>query len=79
VTGVTAFHLIAANYLIPRFVGGRTHLNAVSSTLSILFFGWMWGGMGLLLAIPIAAVLRSALGSNPATAPLGRWLGDEDP
>ena len=45
--------------------------------VSLLFFGWMWGGMGLLLAIPILAVLRSALESNPATAQLGRWLGDD--
>lgn len=76
VAGVTTFHLLAANYLIPRLVGGRTHLNAVSSTLAILFFGWMWGGMGLLLAIPIASVLRSVLESNPGTQPLGQWLGD---
>jgi predicted PurR-regulated permease PerM len=75
--GVSALHLMAANYLVPRFVGGRTHLNAVSSTLALLFFGWMWGGMGLLLAIPILAVLRSALESHPATEHLGRWLGDD--
>lgn len=76
VTGVSALHLVAANYLVPRFVGGRTHLNAVSSTLALLFFGWMWGGMGLLLAIPVVAVLRSALESSPSTRALGKWLGD---
>lgn len=75
--GISALHLMAANYLVPRFVGGRTHLNAVSSTLALLFFGWMWGGMGLLLAIPILAVLRSALESHPTTERLGRWLGDD--
>lgn len=82
VVGVSAFHLVAANLLTPKLVGGRTHLNAVSSTLALMFFGWLWGGMGLLLAIPIAAVLKSVLENIEPTRALGGWLGDstgEDP
>lgn len=74
---VTGLHLFAANFLIPRLIGGRTHLNAVVSTLALLFFGWLWGGMGLLLAIPIAAVLKIVLDHGGGSARrIGQWMGD---
>ncbi|MCL5966934.1 MAG: AI-2E family transporter [Deltaproteobacteria bacterium] len=73
---VALFHVIAANLLTPKLVGAGVHLNAVASTVGLLFFGWLWGGMGLLLAIPIVAVLKCVLENIPATRPIGLWLGD---
>jgi predicted PurR-regulated permease PerM len=78
VGGVTILHLVAANFLIPRFVGARTHLNAVASTVALMFFGWLWGGMGLLMAIPITAVVKSVLENVDSTRALGQWLGEGD-
>lgn len=74
--GVTFFHVVAANYLTPKFVGSGVHLNAVASTVGLLFFGWLWGGMGLLLGIPIVAVLKCVLENIPAARRIGLWLGD---
>ena len=76
VATVTVFHLVAINYLVPRFVGGGVHLNATSSTAALLFFGWLWGGMGLLLGIPILAILKCVLDNVPSTRRIGMWLGD---
>jgi len=76
VTTVTIFHLVAINYLVPRFVGGGVHLNATSSTAALLFFSWLWGGMGLVLGIPILAVLKCVLDNVPSTRRIGMWLGD---
>jgi len=73
---VAALHLVAANFLTPKLVGGGVRLNAVCATLAILFFGWLWGGMGLLLSIPIAAVLKCVLDNIESTRPLGRWMGE---
>ena len=39
---------MAANYMMPRLVGKGVQLNAVASTIAIMFFGWMWGAMGLI-------------------------------
>jgi predicted PurR-regulated permease PerM len=75
-TSVTVFHLVAINYLVPRFVGGGVHLNATSSTAALLFFSWLWGGMGLLLGIPILAILKCVLDNVPSTRRIGMWLGD---
>jgi len=75
-TTITVFHLVAINYLVPRFVGGGVHLNATSSTAALLFFGWLWGGMGLILGIPILAVLKCVLDNVRSTRRIGMWLGD---
>jgi len=76
VIGVSLLHLVAINYLIPKLVGRGVRLNAVAATVSIMFFGWMWGGMGLVLGIPIVAVTKCILENIPATQHLGLWLGE---
>jgi predicted PurR-regulated permease PerM len=76
VASVSILHLVAANYMLPKLVGQGVQLNAVVSTIAIMFFGWMWGGMGLILGIPIVAVVRCILDNVPATQRLGQWLGE---
>src|SRR6266403_1711695 len=51
--GLTTIHVLALNFVAPQLVGRRVRLNAVAITISLLFWGWVWGGMGLILAIPI--------------------------
>jgi predicted PurR-regulated permease PerM len=75
IASVTAFHIVAANYLTPKLVGGGVRLNATASTVALLFFGWLWGGMGLLLAIPILAVLKCIFDNVPSTRRIGMFLG----
>jgi predicted PurR-regulated permease PerM len=76
IASVTMFHLVAANYLTPKLVGGGVHLNATASTVALLFFGWLWGGMGLVLGIPILAVLKCIFDNVPSTRRIGLFLGD---
>ena len=76
VASVTVFHLVAANYLTPKLVGGGVRLNATAATVALLFFGWLWGGMGLLLGIPILAVLKCIFDNVPSTRRIGRFFGE---
>lgn len=76
VTVVVALHLLAANLLVPKLVGKGVRLNAVVSTVAVMFFGWLWGGMGLILGIPIVAVVKCVMDNVPATQAVGRWLGE---
>ena len=71
---LTAIHLLALNLLAPQLVGRRVRLNAVAITLSLLFWGWIWGAMGLILAIPITATLRVICDHTDSWKPIGRWL-----
>jgi predicted PurR-regulated permease PerM len=69
------FHMIAMNVLMPALVGRRVHLNALAVTIALLFWGWLWGGIGLLLAIPITATIKVICDHVEGFEPAGRWLG----
>src|SRR5229473_3189843 len=71
---LTTIHVLALNLVAPQLVGKRVQLNAVAITISLLFWGWVWGGMGLLLAIPITATLRVICDHTESWRPIGRWL-----
>jgi predicted PurR-regulated permease PerM len=71
---LTTVHVLALNLVAPQIVGRRVQLNAVAITIALLFWGWVWGGMGLLLAIPITASLRVICDHTESWKPIGRWL-----
>lgn len=72
---LTLLHILAANFLIPALVGWRVRLNALALTISLLFWGWLWGPMGLILAIPITAVIKVVCDHVEGWQPIGHWLG----
>ncbi len=69
------FHLIGLNVLMPAIVGRRVHLNALAVTIALLFWGWLWGAIGLILAIPITATFKVICDHVEGWEPAGRWLG----
>jgi len=71
---LTTIHVLAINLVAPQLVGRRVRLNAVAITIALLFWGWVWGGMGLVLAIPITAALRVICDHTESWKPIGRWL-----
>ena len=73
---LVSIHILALNLVAPKFVGRRVRLNAVAITISLLFWGWVWGGMGLVLAIPITASLRVICEHTESWQAVGRWLSD---
>ena len=71
---LTGIHVVAQNLVAPQLVGRQVQLNAVAITVSLLFWGWVWGGMGLILAIPITAALRVVCEHTESWKPFARWL-----
>ena len=67
-------HIVAQNLIAPQLVGRQVQLNAVAITISLLFWGWVWGGMGLILGIPITAALRVICEHTQSLKPFARWL-----
>jgi predicted PurR-regulated permease PerM len=73
---VLALHFLALNVLYPKFLGNRMRLNPLAVTMALLFWGWLWGGMGLILAIPITAAMKIIFDHVDALNPWGIWLGE---
>jgi predicted PurR-regulated permease PerM len=72
---LTFLHIVGLNVLMPAIVGRRVHLNALAVTASLLFWGWLWGAIGLILAIPITATVKVICDHVEGWEPVGRWLG----
>ena len=77
IAAVLAFlHLIAMNLLYPKVVGSRVHLNPLVVTIALMFWGTLWGGIGLLLAIPITAAVKAVCDNVSSLQGYGKLLGD---
>ena len=76
IASVAMLHLLALNLLYPKFVGSRVHLNPLVVTLALMFWGMLWGGIGLVLAIPLTAALKAIFDNVGSLQHYGRLLGD---
>ena len=76
VVTVTLLHLISNNLLVPRFIGSRVNIGPVAATIGMLFWSWVWGGVGLLLAIPLTAFVKLVAECHPALSPVANLLAE---
>lgn len=72
---VIGLHMITMNVLYPKIVGKRVRLNQLAVTLSLLFWAWIWGAMGLLLAVP-RRCLKIVCDYVDSLRGVGAWLGE---
>lgn len=64
-------HLICENAVVPAVLGRRFEINPFLVFVSIIFWTWMWGALGAVLAVPlllIARTLRSELKTDDRAA-----------
>jgi predicted PurR-regulated permease PerM len=73
---VAVVHFLAVNILTPKLVGQRVNLNALSVTISMMFWAWLWGGFGLILAVPITAAIKAVCDNVESLKPYGAWMGE---
>ncbi|MBV9156300.1 MAG: AI-2E family transporter [Acidobacteriaceae bacterium] len=71
-----ALHVVAMNLLYPKIIGRRVRLNPLVVTIALLFWGGVWGGIGLVLAVPITAAIKAVCDNVESLEPYGRILGD---
>jgi predicted PurR-regulated permease PerM len=73
---VVWLHFISANFLIPKFVGSRVNIGPVAATAGILFWGWLWGLMGVLLAVPLTPFVKIAADCHPSLIHISNLLAE---
>ena len=67
-------HLTESNFVAPTLHGRRLPLNTVTIFLGLIFFTWVWGVPGAVLAVPLTAVVRIACDHVPALDRIGTLL-----
>jgi predicted PurR-regulated permease PerM len=69
-----ALHLLEGQLITPLLVGRQLKLDPVVIFIALLTFGWIWGIVGLLLAVPLLACLKVLVERLPGGAPWARLL-----
>jgi len=67
---------IEGNFITPMILGRSLTLNPVAIVLSLMFWGWMWGIVGVILAVPILATCKILCDHIEPLAQIGEFLSD---
>jgi predicted PurR-regulated permease PerM len=70
-----ALNLIESNLVTPMIYGNRMKLNTVALFIGLVFWWYIWGIPGAILAVPIMATLKIACDHIESLAPIGEFLG----
>jgi AI-2 transport protein TqsA len=65
---------LIGNVLTPKIMGDALDLHPVTILLALMFWGALWGVVGMLLATPITAILKILMERFDVTEPLARVL-----
>jgi predicted PurR-regulated permease PerM len=58
IPGLLAINLLVSNALEPKLMDFRLPIGPVNILVGVIFWGWLWGGWGVLMAVPILIVVR---------------------
>ncbi len=75
--GYGVLNVIFGNVVEPKLMGRKLGLSTLVVFLSLVFWGWVWGPIGMLLSVPMTMVVKIALESSPSTHWLSILLGSE--
>lgn len=69
---------LEGNFITPYVVGNKVSINSLVAIASLLLFSSLWGLSGLVLALPLTAVLKVIFDASDSTKAWGFLLGDAD-
>lgn len=72
-------HMTIGNFIAPRLMGRGLELHPVTVLLALAFWGLLWGIVGMVLSVPIVAVIRIVLSRFAATKSLANLLAGQLP
>lgn len=73
--GYLVINTVIGNVLEPRIMGKGLGISTLAVFVALLFWGWMFGTVGMFLAVPLTAALIIALDASPHTRPIAILLG----
>jgi len=68
---------VMGNVLEPQVMGRNLNLSPIIILLSLIFWGWLWGVVGMFLAVPITSALKIIFENIPTLKPLAAAMSGE--
>ncbi|WP_444995146.1 AI-2E family transporter [Aliikangiella sp. IMCC44359] len=73
-----AVNNLVGNYLEPKFMGKMLGLSTFVVFMSLIFWGWIFGSVGMFLSVPLTMTIKIALETNDKSRWLGIMLGPDE-
>jgi AI-2 transport protein TqsA len=67
--------IVIGNVIEPRVMSNSLDINTVAVVFALLFWGTLWGMVGVFLAVPLTAAVKIVLEQLDYTQPMARLLG----
>ena len=77
VFGFAVVHIVVGNIIEPKLTGRGVSLSTLVVLLSLVFWGWVLGPIGMILSVPMTSLVTIALKSYEKTRGLAFMLGSE--
>ena len=59
--GYVGINVFLGNFIEPMLMGSRFGLSTLMVLISVVFWGWLWGPVGMLLAVPLTMLIKVAM------------------
>ena len=76
--GYMACSLIEGQFITPMVLGRRLEMNTVAVFTTVIFWGWLWGIAGALMAVPFLVLIKVICDNTPSLQTFGSFLGSRD-
>lgn len=77
VIGIMSFvQFLEGNFITPHIVGSKVSVNPLAAIVALFLGGQLWGLSGLILALPVTAILKVIMDTVPSLEPYGFLLGE---
>lgn len=73
-----AVQFVESNIITPRMLQGSLNISLLAQLVSTLYWGWLWGAIGIILAVPITAALKVFCDNIESLRPIGVMLSGDD-